>query len=213
MIVYSRVGGVKAGATESTLVQTFIDRLCAAHHKDRWYLIGYGSSAVRWAREKNFLNKANKVSRDQRRTPEDVIHLRTHCRVYCETEKDVTYTYRARDFAKRYNGVGFKGTGGPKAEWLRCAVNEYVRKHYPELQSTILREFFKSLEWKLIFTVPYWVDSQPIEQVWAYVKNYVALRWFPGRKHHQTRAPRRYVVCMVVKEQVMRLSVGRSPKG
>lgn len=188
VIVYSRVGGVKAGATESTLVQTFIDRLCAVDHKDRWYLIGYGSSAVRWAREKKVLNKANKVPRDQRRTPEDVIHLRTHCRVYCETEKHVTYTYRDRDFAKRYNGVGFKGTGGPKAEWLRCAVNDYVRKHYPELQSTILREFFKSLEWKLLFTVPYWADSQPIEQVWAYVKNYVALRWFPGRKHHQTRA-------------------------
>ena len=64
MVAYSRIGGVKAGATESSHVQTFIDRLTAEHHKDRWYLIGYGSGAVRWAREKKFLNKSNKVPCD-----------------------------------------------------------------------------------------------------------------------------------------------------
>ena len=53
----------------------------------------------------------------------------------------------------------------------------------------MLIEFFKSKAgWKLVFTVPYWAGSQPIEQVWAYVKNYVALRWFPGRKAAQTRS-------------------------
>ena len=119
--------------TESTLVQVFIDRLCAARHKDHWYLIGHGNSAVRWAREKKILNKANKVPRDQRRDPEDISRLRTHCRVYCRSERNVTYTYRRRDFPKRYNGVVFKGTGGTKAEWIRCEVNKYARKHYPEL--------------------------------------------------------------------------------
>ena len=36
--------------------------------------------------------------------------------------------------------------------------------------------------------MPYWASSQPIEQVWAYIKNYVALRWFVGRRHHQVRS-------------------------
>ena len=192
VIVYSRVGSIKAGATESTHVQTFIDRLTADDHKDRFYLIGFGNTAVRWARQKKILNASNKVPRKLRKTPDDVIALRRHCAVYARTEKNIQYTYKARDFRKRYNGAGFKGTGGPKAEWLRCAVNKYVREHYPELQSTILKEFFKSLEWMLLFTVPYWAASQPIEQIWAYVKNYVALRWFPGRKQHQTRAQ---VIC------------------
>ena len=53
----------------------------------------------------------------------------------------------------------------------------------------MLVEYFKTKAgWKLVFTVPYWAGSQPIEQVWAYVKNYVALRWFPGRKAAQTRS-------------------------
>ena len=143
---------------------------------------------MRWAREKKILGANNKVSAALRTCTEDVENLRAHYRAYAHTEKNIKYTYRARDFSKRYNGNGFKGTGGPRTEWLRCAVNKYVREHYPELQSTILKEFFKSLDWILLFTVPYWADSQPIEQIWAYIKNYVALRWFPGRKHHQTRA-------------------------
>ena len=63
--------------------------------------------------QKKFLNKANKVPHIKRRTPEDIKSLRMHCRAYSNTEKDVSYTYRARDFDKRYNGAGFKGTGGP----------------------------------------------------------------------------------------------------
>ena len=188
VIVYSRVGQVKGGATESTHVPTFIARLTADRHQDRFYLIGYGDAAMRWARSKGILGANNKVPRKLRESVEDVQSLRAHCRVYAQTEKDITYTYRSRDFGKRYNGNGFRGTGGPRTECLRCAVNKYVREHYPELQSTILKELFKSLDWILLFTVPYWAASQPIEQIWAFVKNYVALRWFPGRTHRQTRA-------------------------
>lgn len=41
---------------------------------------------------------------------------------------------------------------------------------------------FRQLGHKLIFTVSYWAKSQPIEElVWAYVKNYVARKYYPGR--------------------------------
>ena len=36
--------------------------------------------------------------------------------------------------------------------------------------------------------VPSWASSQPIEQFWGHVKNYVALRWFPGRTMAQLRS-------------------------
>ena len=39
-----------------------------------------------------------------------------------------------------------------------------------------------------MFTASYWVSSQPIEQVWSFVKNYVVLRWFPGRTAKQLRS-------------------------
>ena len=105
---------------------------------------------------------------------------------YCNNERRTEYTFRASDFGKRYNGAGFRGTGGPKVEWLKYAVNKYLDEHYPELKSTMLMEFFKMKQgWKLVFTVPYWAASQPIEQVWAYMKNYVSLRWFSGRKAAQ----------------------------
>ena len=115
--------------------------------------------------------------------------MRQRARAYCDEERRVEYTYNRRDFGKRYNGAGFRGTAGPKTEWLRHAVEAFIRKHYPELQRTLLRDFFATKPgWRLMFTVPYWASSQPIEQVWAFIKNYVALRWFPGRTAAQLRA-------------------------
>ena len=119
----------------------------------------------------------------------DIRTLRLRLRHYCDEERAVRYTYSRRDFGKRYNGGGFRGTAGPKTEWLKHAVQEWLAEFYPELQSTLLREFFKTkVGWLLLFTVPYLASSQPIEQVWALVKNYVALRWFPGRTAAQLRA-------------------------
>ena len=45
---------------------------------------------------------------------------------------------------------------------------------------------------QLAVSIVQWAASQPIEQIWDYIKNFVALRWFPGRRHHQTRAQ---VIC------------------
>ena len=46
---------------------------------------------------------------------------------------------------------------------------------------------FEELGWEIIFTVPYWAKSQPIELAWAYIKNYVARMYFPGRTHKDLR--------------------------
>ena len=188
-VIYSRVGGKKGGAVESTMLETFLLRLNHASHAQRWYILGRGEQVVRFIRAKNILASNNKVPVRLRRTEGDIRALRQRARSYCDEEREVTYTYVLRDFGKRYNGGGFRGTGGPKTEWLRHAVQAWIAKHYPELQGTLLTEFFKTkVGWILMFTVPYWASSQPIEQVWAYIKNYVALRWFPGRTTAQLRA-------------------------
>ena len=46
---------------------------------------------------------------------------------------------------------------------------------------------FRELGWEIIFTVPYWEKSQPIELVWSYVKGYVARNYHPGRRHKELR--------------------------
>ena len=38
-----------------------------------------------------------------------------------------------------------------------------------------------------MFTVPYWAKSQPAELGWAYVKNYVAFEYYPGRTQKDVR--------------------------
>jgi hypothetical protein len=46
---------------------------------------------------------------------------------------------------------------------------------------------FLELGWFIIFTVPYWAKSQPIELVWAYIKGYVARQYHPGRTTKDVR--------------------------
>ena len=188
-VVYARIGQTRAGSVESTLVDVFVDRLSPeCQHRQRWYLLGYGDPAIRFARQHLLTQSNNKVPQRLRGSEAAVDTLREQCREHCLNERTVEYTYPKRRWGMRYNGNGFMGTGGPKGEWLRHAVDAYIKKHYPEMQETLLQGFFKKEGWRLVFTVPYWASSQPIEQLWAYVKNYVALRWFPGRTMAQLRS-------------------------
>ena len=188
-VIYSRVGAKKAGAVESTLVETFVDRLTTDNDESRWYILGHGDSTKRFIRSSGLLNARNRIPRVRRADEDAVDALRANARQYSIDERDTEYVYKLRDLGKRYNGAGFRGTGGPKVQWLRYAVNEYIQTYYPELQTTLLQEFFRTKPgWILLFTVPYWASSQPIEQVWAFVKNYVSLRWFPGRTARQLRS-------------------------
>ena len=193
VVVYYRVGQKKAGAVESTMVDVFKERLGHAEHPRRWYFLGDGPAAMRFTRSEGILTRANKVQRHMRRSKRAIDDLRQRCAEYCRGERNLVFNFRKADFTKRYNGNGFRGTGGPKTAWIRCAVNSYIKKYYPELQDTMIKKFFRTkVGWRLVFTVPYWASSQPIEQVWAYIKNYVALRYFPGRTMSQLRSQ---VIC------------------
>ena len=186
-VVYSRVGKKKAGVVESTLVDVFVERLQHQDHRQKWFFLGYDQQCIRFLRSTSIIGAKNKLAAGHR-TPQGVTRLRRRCREYVVRERNHVYTYPVAKLGLRYNGNGFVGTGAPKTCWLRFAVNEYIRKYYPELQDTLLRSYFRRKGWVLVFTVPYWASSQPIEQVWSYVKCYVALRWFPGRRMAQLRS-------------------------
>jgi hypothetical protein len=51
----------------------------------------------------------------------------------------------------------------------------------------IKRELQIKKNWEVIFTPPYNSMCQPIEEIWAYVKNYVAARYTVGRTEAQLR--------------------------
>jgi hypothetical protein len=55
---------------------------------------------------------------------------------------------------------------------MRSWIKQYLQRH-PSMNRTLLRKAFDAEGWQLIYTAPYQCESQPIEMVWAYVKNYV----------------------------------------
>lgn len=60
----------------------------------------------------------------------------------------------------------------PTVEEMRQWVKDYLLLH-PTLNRTLLRQAFDAEGWQLIYTPPYWCECQPVELLWAYVKNYV----------------------------------------
>ena len=176
-IVYVRVTKKKLGAVESTLVDDFRRLLL-----DDFTLIGRGPAAIRYTR--SILDRNNKVPPNIRRRRE---HMRQKCRQHTESSRGVTFVYRTENICINYNGSGLKGTGGPKLEWLRPAVDAWIDAHHPTLHMTKVMRLFASLGYELIFTVPYWAKSQPAELCWAYDKNYAAQEYFPGRSMSQLR--------------------------
>jgi hypothetical protein len=83
-----------------------------------------------------------------------------------------------RDGAERTFGLAslFAPRSGQYAPTL-LEMKEAMKKHlkdYPEKNRTRLQEVFVKHGYELIFTPPYTPQTQPIELVWAHVKNYVA---------------------------------------
>ena len=93
------------------------------------------------------------------------------------------WRYPVDKLSETYNGNGKKGSGGPPADLLRRACDDYIKRHHPHLRQTRVMCRFEELGWNIIWTVPYWAKSQPIELVWEYIKNYVAHMYHPGRTH------------------------------
>ena len=79
------------------------------------------------------------------------------------------------------------GIDPPNADLLRKAADAWIAQHHPRLRMTEVMKRFEELGWEIIFTVPYWAKSQPIELVWAFIKNYVAHMYHPGRTHKDLR--------------------------
>ena len=146
--------------------------------------IGWGEHALRFIRQSGLLNRSNRVLKGQR---QHGAHIRQDCQHFFVTTRTTTFTYRVRDVHQQYNGSGQKGTGGPKSAWLKQATDDYIAAHHPELRMTKVMRLFSELGWFIIFTVPYWAKSQPIELVWAYIKGYVGRQYHPGRTSKDLR--------------------------
>lgn len=68
----------------------------------------------------------------------------------------------------------------PYKHELQSRLEAYLKTR-PDLQKSKLQSLFQAKGHSLIFTPPYTPSVQPIELVWAYVKNYVAKKFRPGR--------------------------------
>jgi hypothetical protein len=64
------------------------------------------------------------------------------------------------------------GKHAPTADEMKRWIKDYLLQH-PNMNRTLLRQAFDAEGWKLVYTPPYQCESQPIEMLWAYVKNYV----------------------------------------
>jgi hypothetical protein len=60
----------------------------------------------------------------------------------------------------------------PTVDEMRAWVKAYLLQH-PSLNRTLLRQAFDAEGWQLLYTPPYYCECQPIELLWAHVKNYV----------------------------------------
>ena len=176
VVVHTRVGRTRFGAVESAFEDDF-RRLM----QDDFLFVGHGESALMYVR--SLMNTRAKVPTNKRQAH----RLQRGCVGYAERLRGTVWRYAVDKIAEKYNGGGAKGSGGPPADLLRCACDEYIKRHHPELRQTRVMRRFEELGWNIIWTVPYWAKSQPIELVWAYVKNYVARMYHPGRTHKDLR--------------------------
>jgi transposase len=80
--------------------------------------------------------------------------------------------------------------GGPTAAALRKVVSDYVKSH-PAINTTLVHQLMDQHKYKLLYTPPYESWLQPIELVWARVKQQVAMLSRTGRTWQETAAQTR----------------------
>ena len=176
VVVHTRVGRTRFGAVESAFEADF-RRLM----QDDFIFVGHGEAAMSYVR--TLMNARAKVPVNKRHD----VSLQRGCVRHADRLRDTVWRYAVDKVADKYNGNGAKGSGGPPADLLRRACDDYIKLHHPELRMTRVMRRFEELGWHIIWTVPYWAKSQPIELVWAYIKNYVARMYHPGRSHKDLR--------------------------
>ena len=181
VIVHTRIGRTRFGAVESAFDQDF-RRLV----REDFMFVGVGEAAQMYVQ--SIMNTRGKVPQNRRRGD----RLRHACAQFAERLRTTVWRYNVDKIAEKYNGNGYKGTGGPPSDLLRRACDDYIIRNHPELRMTRVMKRFDELGWTIIWTVPYWAKSQPIELAWAIVKNYVARMYHPGRTHKDLR---RQILC------------------
>ena len=76
---------------------------------------------------------------------------------------------------KRFNQASFYQQGSqwaPTLEELKAELKRYLTEH-PAINHTEVSKLVEDNGHQLIYTPPYLPGVQPIERLWAYVKNYV----------------------------------------
>lgn len=90
------------------------------------------------------------------------------------TEKHETKTFYQTSFHSR------GGPHAPTLEELRQNLKAHLAAH-PEINRTEVAKLFTQHHHELLYTPPYQPGVQPIERLWAYIKNYVAAQYKTGR--------------------------------
>jgi hypothetical protein len=83
----------------------------------------------------------------------------------------------------QFDQASFARRGGrfaPTLAELKVELQAYLRAH-PELNRTEVAKLMAEHKHELIYTPPYLPGVQPIERLWAYVKNHVAAEYRAGR--------------------------------
>ena len=89
----------------------------------------------------------------------------------------VEKTFSEAQFVNRAGGTP---TSGPYVAELRKAVMKYAKEKCPDRLMSNLELFFDKPDnegWQILYTPPYCPKFQPIERVWGYTKNGVALEY------------------------------------
>ena len=97
------------------------------------------------------------------------------------TQQRETVTFQQHSFHSR------GGPHAPTLDELQQSLQAHLTAH-PELNRTEVSKLLSDHKHELLYTPPYLPGVQPIERMWAYVKNYVASRYKTGRTMRQLLA-------------------------
>ena len=75
--------------------------------------------------------------------------------------------------ARKFSADARGKAGGPTVEQLKQAVKEHLAAH-PEINTTVPQQLLSDVGYELIYTPPYVSELQPIELIWAFIKDLVA---------------------------------------
>ena len=129
VMVYVRVTKRRLTLVESTYLADFRRLL-----DTDFQFVGHGPAAIRYVR--TIMQANHKVSA---RLRANVRKMRADCQAYAERSRNLVWTYSTDSIDENYNGSGTKGTGGPKLEWLRPAMDEYCTSRPTTQNSDIPR--------------------------------------------------------------------------